>query len=657
MNIQDSEFKRIGFVELPDEALDLLSFYTQNSNSEVLLVVSLNPDSYAVRMADILSVPTLEFPDRVSLMSCDIIIVGPHPADQEDQIREMMEGTEATVMSLDEALAQTALIKKNSGEFLIPEEVLDSLTDPEEDRPNLGPDTPLTQPGESNPGDTGPSATAPKPPVAKAPVAKASEGFDAASILGADFQTEIGALSLDTTQDDLLNRILDIAIRATHTQTGSIMLVDEGGSHLRIAVAKGLPSDVVANVRQRIGEGVSGQVFESGNPRILRGRVPRRKEIEKGLRPSLREAAVVPILSNGRSIGVLSVNSESAQCSLSDDSLQLLERFAKEVSTAVLKAINLGSLEGSRRFEALMRQVEQLMALDDGLTARLKAVSQALGSAFNCDLADLYLVDPLGVRLERAGSHGTLGLSSSQNIDKGMLGWVLRDGQVRVLETWSRDGSEGVATFFLPIRGDWDHGLFVLENATLQSPGVEDYVVLFQDVLERLAEMIEVEKSLEAQELFSQLQLRISEQSRQFNGLLPRERARAILDFVTGLLSAETAVWVRDDASLWARPSGPRTVALQTKLRPHMASLTEWVVGKEEGAGGLDLPGWDSDAPDVGAPFAASTVDGAGGCFMVFFSAEKSSEALGQMTPEIVIQVLRQLAKHFPEELQSGRAA
>ncbi len=98
--------RNLGFIELPDHALDVLSHYTQRTDWEVALVVGRARDSHVMRMAEILQIPAMEAPERLPLLGCDRVIVNDQPAALLDTVRGVLDGTAIEVVSLAEALAE-----------------------------------------------------------------------------------------------------------------------------------------------------------------------------------------------------------------------------------------------------------------------------------------------------------------------------------------------------------------------------------------------------------------------------------------------------------------------------------------------------------------------------------------------------------------------
>jgi GAF domain-containing protein len=493
------EKKRIGFLELPDEALDLFGYYAQRPNWEVSLVVSVDAQSYAARMADVLKIPVLERPNRPALVECDRLIVG-KKAGLMAMINELIEDTDIEVIPL-----ETAILALASGHWKEVSQVL-----PRPDFKELAKEfkkkaPPVKSKGKTRTAPKKKTAAAPKksrkkPPVPKKPAAPpkpkpdlveytSDSTFDAGTLLGADFREKLGGLPIDSNGDQLLHEILKMAVRVTHADSGSIMLVDETGTHLRIAVADGLPQWVIGHTRQEVGKGVSGKVFSSGKPMLVHGHLPASESSSPDVRPGLREAACVPILTKDGPIGVLNISVESEKTNLDKGAIGLLNMFAREASGAILKALNLRKLEGSIHREAVVRQVERLMSLQETLPSRFRSVGEVLGQNLRADYAHCFVVDSDGKNLVLFGTpHGTTALNTRpQTLDRGFLSWVLRNGEPHVLEAADSATSERVSMAYLPVRCGRPYALIVLETVPLKknsAVNVLNFLTEIQEVIE-----------------------------------------------------------------------------------------------------------------------------------------------------------------------------
>ncbi len=486
--------------------------------------------------------------------------------------------------------------------------------------------------------------------VSADPVAEAPRGpaFDAGTLLGADLRERLGALALDANEDRLLREILQLAVRASHAQTGSIMLLDEDGENLRIAEAQGLSPEIVANTRRKVGEGVAGQVFASGTARIVRGNAPESADHAEGR--AYRESASVPILSDGRPIGVLNVNVEAAGFTLDDKALSLLTRFAKEASGAILKALDLRRLDGAQRREALMRQVDRLMALQENLPSRLHAVGDALGAALAADFVHFFVVDPLGRRLElQTPPRGTaVWHPKSQPLDKGFLGWAVREGTPRLLGVAEDGRDERAAMICLPIQSTRPHALVVLENVPLAGTSPEKIMALLTRLIDHVEQIIGVEEGVDAQELLYQLKMRVTDQTPQFAPLPPVLRTRAALELAVQLLAGEAAIWVPPHGArpVTSEPHTARAANLLAEARASLDLLSELVQDRGAVAGGSDAAGWDAKAPRGPAPYVGVSTGGdEGGVLLLFFAPDETVGSPAQVPAQVLIEVLVKISE------------
>jgi hypothetical protein len=134
--------------------------------------------------------------------------------------------------------------------------------------------------------------------------------------------------------DELLVTLLDIALKMTHTQYGSIMIADEEkGGDLVVKVSRGLSTDRIQNARLKIGEGIAGWAAREKSPLILHGQegTERIKPLLK--RPEVKHALVMPLLARNRVFGVLNLHTQEEQCNIENnlENLQYLSRLLSSV--------------------------------------------------------------------------------------------------------------------------------------------------------------------------------------------------------------------------------------------------------------------------------------------------------------------------------------
>jgi len=289
-------------------------------------------------------------------------------------------------------------------------------------------------------------------------------------------------------------------------------------------------------------------------------------------------------------------------------------------------------------------------------------VSDAAGRAYRADVSHLFLVDPLGKRLARVSGRSGRRASTGEAValDRGALGWVVRRGAPQAV-TLTDPGSGGrMVSFLVPIRGVAPHGLLVLENCS-DAEGPPELASL-DEILQRVGEMIDVEKNLVAQEVLSQLQLRIQDQIPRLATLLPHERARSVLEFAVDLVAAECAVWTpsSDSRPIWTRPSGNAAAALQTRFRRDLAAVSDCVLaegGAWAGADGVHHgeSGAPAELPSGPAPWMGVTTPGSGGTLVVVFSPDDPAGTPAQVPSAVLLRILRDLAEQLPQDLRPTR--
>ncbi len=133
---------------------------------------------------------------------------------------------------------------------------------------------------------------------------------------------DLGRL-LDPTE--VVNVALDHAMRLSGAQTGSVLLLESDGA-LRIAVARGLPDDIVQSTRVGEGDGIAGWVLASGQPLVVEDM----SGSPRSRRHGVRSAVSVPIADDEGILGVLNVGSRRYHARFSKAHLEALEALGTD---------------------------------------------------------------------------------------------------------------------------------------------------------------------------------------------------------------------------------------------------------------------------------------------------------------------------------------
>jgi len=139
--------------------------------------------------------------------------------------------------------------------------------------------------------------------------------------------------------DTALGHALDKTLEIMNETTGGILLLDEESQMLCYRVHRDLPDDYVQKVCYRLGEGIGGQVAQTGEPILVedisgdtRAAYPDLLNLE-----GLRTLASVPLRAKDKVLGVLNIASREAR-KFSAEDMRLLEGIARQIAIAIENA-------------------------------------------------------------------------------------------------------------------------------------------------------------------------------------------------------------------------------------------------------------------------------------------------------------------------------
>jgi Nif-specific regulatory protein len=139
-----------------------------------------------------------------------------------------------------------------------------------------------------------------------------------------------------------LYRVLDILSSSMDMVRGTITLLDPVRNEIRIEVAHGITRTAIERVRYKVGEGVTGQVIETGKavaipriseePRFLDRTASRKRQPTREI-----SFFCVPIKKGSQVIGALSVDRPYDETFALDDGKRLLSVIATMIASHVIK--------------------------------------------------------------------------------------------------------------------------------------------------------------------------------------------------------------------------------------------------------------------------------------------------------------------------------
>lgn len=128
-------------------------------------------------------------------------------------------------------------------------------------------------------------------------------------------------------QDEILVTLLDIALKMTGTECGSIMIFDsKSKNELVLKASKGLDEKHIKNIRVRLGEGLTGLAAQQDEYFVINGSSenPHNNRIAHLLkRPDIQEALVMPLKSQNKVFGVLSLHTKVGQSRIQENLMNI----------------------------------------------------------------------------------------------------------------------------------------------------------------------------------------------------------------------------------------------------------------------------------------------------------------------------------------------
>lgn len=217
---------------------------------------------------------------------------------------------------------------------------------------------------------------------------------------------EVGsALGTSLRLEDVLRKVMDESISLLGAESGSLMLVDEVRSELKMLVAQGLDEQIVTTTRVNLGEGISGWVAQEGQPRLLSKEVQTDDNFVGAGGPT-ESAMCVPLKSKDRCIGVLNLSGRVDGEDFTDEDLKILTILASHAASA----IDIAQLY--RRVTSQVSHLEALYKLGRILNSSLsldqilpQALTQTL-DLLEAKTASVMLLDEKGEELSIRLAHG-----------------------------------------------------------------------------------------------------------------------------------------------------------------------------------------------------------------------------------------------------------
>jgi transcriptional regulator with GAF, ATPase, and Fis domain len=153
----------------------------------------------------------------------------------------------------------------------------------------------------------------------------------------------IAAVNSVVEPEDTFDTVLRAALELVGADRGSVMLLDDLDERLKIVSAQGLPQAVVAQTRQKLGQGIAGWVAQQREPLLLDGPARDDERFEyvfEVAEDELSSSISVPLHIRDETLGVLnmSLTERATRDALTEYELRIATVFAQHAAAAIENA-------------------------------------------------------------------------------------------------------------------------------------------------------------------------------------------------------------------------------------------------------------------------------------------------------------------------------
>jgi signal transduction protein with GAF and PtsI domain len=277
-------------------------------------------------------------------------------------------------------------------------------------------------------------------------------------------QEVVESYNLTVDSDELFRRMLEIALGVTGAEGGSLMLLDTEARELRVRVAAGVEPELWPKIRVRIGEGIAGRVAADARPLRLRGKADRQAFRIVRERLDVESALCVPLVHEGRVLGVLNLHHSTRPDAFSEADLEFTEQLAHLDAKIIARAQEHEALRSQAARYSAVREVRALLGAKAPLAERLHQLCVFVAARAGRGIVNAYLHDPDEGDLELAASSlegGGLGGEYRVPLGQGVDGEVAQRRQPAFLR--GPDGSLAYAALPL-VAGDTLAGVLSIQT-------------------------------------------------------------------------------------------------------------------------------------------------------------------------------------------------
>ncbi|MFC1592526.1 HD domain-containing phosphohydrolase [Candidatus Omnitrophota bacterium] len=213
------------------------------------------------------------------------------------------------------------------------------------------------------------------------------------------------SISTSWNLNQLLEKILNSALEETKAMRGSLMLLDQDKQELRIIASIGLDKERAEKTRIKVGEGISGKVFQEGKPTLITSidehpvfskmahGYPDKSFISMPMELDER-MLVFPLRRKQKVIGVININKKTSGEAFTERDLQIISVLASQAAISIENANLLDTLENNylNTIQSLALLLEAKDKYTQGHSQRVTLYSMQIARELNLSKEDIKVI-------------------------------------------------------------------------------------------------------------------------------------------------------------------------------------------------------------------------------------------------------------------------
>jgi diguanylate cyclase (GGDEF)-like protein len=268
--------------------------------------------------------------------------------------------------------------------------------------------------------------------------------------------------------EHLLGEMLESALHGLEADSGSIFLLDEDAKELRTAVTCGWAEESVG-ARHKLGEGMVGQVAESGTPAVTNGQDPTRPA-GRSARDRYRPHLAIPLRDRDRILGVFRASRFHADRVFSEADVGRAAALASRMTRLLGRASLLERHDADATELHVRRSLEEIFQGSSWTDEeRLRLAAERLRQGLGALAVRLHIADSESTRLTVFASDAPSGPEGILPLGDGLVAGVFRSGEPLLLTSDSggrsaRESESPPALILAPIRNARNVGVMGVES-------------------------------------------------------------------------------------------------------------------------------------------------------------------------------------------------